>query len=156
MWPSSTTAGYPSGPEQVYCSEITARLVMQQLRVPASSIVALPMNTPCNVQGVEVTLVEANHCPGAVLFVFSLPNGDIRKRRKPVWSSSTFVTPIAISIHRADVLLGILSDLHTGDFRANREMEAYPALVGRKIHTLFLDTTYCNDRSAQAVHSPSR
>ncbi|KAI8819669.1 uncharacterized protein EV422DRAFT_620962 [Fimicolochytrium jonesii] len=59
----------------IYCSEVTGNLVIQQLRVDEQYIIRLPMETPFDVLGVTVTLIDANHCPGAVLFVFDLPCG---------------------------------------------------------------------------------
>ncbi|KAJ3269956.1 hypothetical protein HK104_005005, partial [Borealophlyctis nickersoniae] len=89
-------------------------LVIQQLRVAPHYIVKLPMNTPVDVMGVRVTLIEANHCPGAVLFLFEIPtSGD----------------PIRY--------------LHTGDFRAHGSHLCHPALVNVPLNTIYLDTTYC-------------
>lgn len=59
----------------VYCSSITATLVQQYLKVPAAQVHVLPLETPVTVEGVTVTLLDANHCPGAVLFLFQLPDG---------------------------------------------------------------------------------
>ena len=48
---------------------------MHKLGVSSDLVHVLPVNEICRVEGVEVTLVDANHCPGAVQFLFRLPNG---------------------------------------------------------------------------------
>jgi len=97
--------------QPLYCSQVTANLVKLKLRVRESNIHPLPLDEPRVVRGVEVTLIEANHCPGAVMFLFRYTDGRCI--------------------------------LHTGDFRADRTMEAHPALDSLRLDILYLDTTYC-------------
>ncbi|XP_064630523.1 serine-rich adhesin for platelets-like isoform X2 [Lineus longissimus] len=61
--------------QQIYCNQITCNLVRKKIGVTAKFITVLPMNEPCDVQGVNVTLLDANHCPGAAMFLFRLRNG---------------------------------------------------------------------------------
>jgi hypothetical protein len=61
---------------RVYCSPITAALVRLRLGTSNAVVKALELNVPHMIEntGVQVTLFEANHCPGAVLFLFKTPD----------------------------------------------------------------------------------
>lgn len=61
----------------VYCSEGTAALVAGFLKLPRSQIYPLPMETPTMVAEAECTLLDANHCPGAVMIRFKLRDGRV-------------------------------------------------------------------------------
>ncbi|XP_003961638.2 DNA cross-link repair 1A protein isoform X1 [Takifugu rubripes] len=61
----------------VYCNKITGNLVKSKLKVAEPYIHVLPMNTQVTVEGVTVVLLEANHCPGAAMLLFFLPDGQI-------------------------------------------------------------------------------
>ncbi|XP_030953379.1 LOW QUALITY PROTEIN: DNA cross-link repair protein SNM1 [Quercus lobata] len=65
--------GWSHGP--IYCTPITARLLAMCLSVNPSFICPLELNTENVIKGVRVVLLEANHCPGAALIHFRLPNG---------------------------------------------------------------------------------
>lgn len=74
------------------------------------------------IDGAEVFLVDANHCPGAVQFLFKVPVSNSK-------------------------LVGFEKYVHTGDFRYCDEMKNEDVLrefVGAD--GVFLDTTYCNPK----------
>ncbi|CAL1390080.1 unnamed protein product [Linum trigynum] len=97
---------------KVYCSLITAKLVNMKIGIPWERLEVLPLNQKIQINGVDVTCLDANHCPGSVIILFEPPNG------KAV--------------------------LHTGDFRFCDKMASIDLLQACHIHTLILDTTYCN------------
>ncbi|CAH8257254.1 unnamed protein product [Arabidopsis lyrata] len=103
----------------IFCSHKTARLVEEILQVPSQFVFALPMNQMVMIDGSEVVLIEANHCPGAVQFLFKvkLENGGFERY------------------------------VHTGDFRFCDEMRFDSFLSGFiGCDGVFLDTTYCNPK----------
>ncbi|KAG4378181.1 hypothetical protein GLYMA_18G292900v4 [Glycine max] len=105
----------------IFCSHTTAALLRRILHIPAAFIVPLPLRQPLRIDGAHVTLLDANHCPGAVQFLFSVP--------------------------RATADAAALRYVHTGDFRFCNSMVSEPALapfVGAD--AVFLDTTYCNPK----------
>ncbi|XP_023761536.1 DNA ligase 6 isoform X1 [Lactuca sativa] len=103
----------------IFCSEITARLVIQVLQVSASLVVPLPLSESVFIDGCEISLVDANHCPGAVQFLFKIPTGD--------GSCERYV--------------------HTGDFRYSVSMKSETVLNEfTGADAVFLDTTYCNPK----------
>lgn len=75
----------------IYCSEVTRRLVISKLGVNSDLVVGLPLDESVIInldeagkETMSVTLVDANHCPGSVMFVFEgyfgkiLYTGDFR------------------------------------------------------------------------------
>ncbi|OMJ26306.1 DNA cross-link repair protein pso2/snm1 [Smittium culicis] len=54
----------------IYCSQITGNLVIDHLKVDPQYVCKLPLNWPILIENTLVTLIDANHCPGSVLFFF--------------------------------------------------------------------------------------
>jgi len=130
------TASWCHGP--IYCSKVTANLVKQQLRVDPKYVVPLEFEDRVDIhgtQGMAVTMIPANHCPGSSLFLFEKVVG---KGSNP-------------KIQRV---------LHCGDFRACPAHITHPLLMPdvvcsitgktkqQKIDVCYLDTTYLNPRYA--------
>ncbi|KAJ0427142.1 DNA repair metallo-beta-lactamase-domain-containing protein [Aspergillus carlsbadensis] len=121
----------------IYCSKATANLVRQQLKVDPKWLVDLEFEKKTEVPdtgGVQVTMMEANHCPGSSIFLFekvsSGPSGRIQRV------------------------------LHCGDFRASPQHVQHPLLrpdvvdskTGKtwqqRIDACYLDTTYLSPKYA--------
>ncbi|KKA27526.1 hypothetical protein TD95_001802 [Thielaviopsis punctulata] len=119
----------------IYCSKVTATLMKKQLRVADKWVVSLEWEMPTTVpgtDGVTVTMIPANHCPGSSLFLFEKNIGGRTQRI-----------------------------LHCGDFRACPAHVTHPllrpetladAVLGttkqQKIDICYLDTTYLDPRYA--------
>ncbi|CAM9368639.1 unnamed protein product, partial [Choristocarpus tenellus] len=102
----------------IYTSQGTAALITDLLGVNPERVVGLPMEKPTIVAGFEITLIDANHCPAAVMFLIRDPRPGGR------------------------------TSLHTGDFRAAPVVCHNPLLTAVKgqVDALYLDTTYCGPR----------
>ncbi|KAF2019876.1 DNA cross-link repair protein pso2/snm1 [Aaosphaeria arxii CBS 175.79] len=130
------TKSWSHGP--IYCSKVTANLVRQQLRVDPKWVIDLEFEKKVEIpgtEGVQVTMIPANHCPGSSLFLFEKAMG---KGKNP-------------KLQRV---------LHCGDFRACQAHIEHPLLKpevidslsgqGRqqKLDVCYLDTTYLNPKYA--------
>ncbi|KAL8926900.1 MAG: hypothetical protein Q9208_002709 [Pyrenodesmia sp. 3 TL-2023] len=131
------TSSWCHGP--IYCSRVTANLVRRQLRVDPKWVVDLEFEKKIEVpgtQGVHVTMIPANHCPGSSLYLYEKVVG---KGRNP-------------KTQRV---------LHCGDFRACPAHVQHPLLrpdvidtvTGKsagqqKLDVCYLDTTYLTPKYA--------
>lgn len=61
--------------QPIFCSQVTGNLVEHRLGVDKKWINRLHLWKPYQVSGVTLTLMEANHCPGAVMVLFELKDG---------------------------------------------------------------------------------
>ncbi|KAI2784877.1 DRMBL-domain-containing protein [Daldinia loculata] len=128
------TANWSHGP--IYCSKVTGSLVKNQLRTAAKWVVELEFDETVEVpgtEGVTVTMIPANHCPGSSLFLFEKTMGKGTNPRKQ-------------------------RILHCGDFRACPAHVSHSLLrpemldtvsgkiKQQKIDVCYLDTTYLNPR----------
>lgn len=114
----------------IYCSFPTANLVNQQLGVDRQYLHPLPIFTPTviesnnNAVAVTVTLLNANHCPGAIMYLFEVGKrvilhvGDFR------WNYNIMSSQAPLRPFCRIPWSGKSSDYRVDD--------------------LFLDTTYCD------------
>ncbi|NWY03233.1 DCR1B exonuclease, partial [Nothoprocta ornata] len=83
---------------------------------------------------VTVTLLDSNHCPGSVMFLFEGAFGTILYTGTAYGPGAAGGTA-AIAVPSRPLL--------AGDFRYSCAMRQEPALRGRRLDRLYLDTTHC-------------
>ena len=99
--------------QRVICSSITKRLVQNKLKVNPDMMTTLDPGETKKYGDCLVTAVEANHCPGAVMFIIKLTSG---------------TTVLHTGDFRASPDMESYPEFWQLDFR---------------VDTLYLDTTYC-------------
>lgn len=60
---------------KIYLSQITAVLVSQFIGVAQELLIVVHVNMPFYIGNCKITPMDANHCPGALLFLFQFPDG---------------------------------------------------------------------------------
>ena len=109
----------------IYCSLPTANLVNQQLGVDKKYIHPLSMNATTVIASrgkpIKVTLMDANHCPGAILFFFEIGKRKILHVGDFRWSRE------------------VMLSCHNPQLRSIAHGET-------ALDELFLDTTYCDEK----------
>lgn len=65
------TKAFSSG--TIYASAISARMLDHEWGLRAPTVQVVEVGQPTVVQGVTVTALDANHCPGAVMLLFEVP-----------------------------------------------------------------------------------
>jgi len=107
----------------IYCSLVTSLLLQEVFKVPEENIRVIKAGGPkIIVEGVEVEAIDANHCPGALMFFFTLP-----KLKKIVLHCGD------MRYDRTRVDLRYLLGRIPATYRLDR---------------VFVDTTFCNPRHA--------
>jgi mRNA degradation ribonuclease J1/J2 len=62
---------------KIYCSPIASRILTARFPHLKPYVVTLEMHRDYVIKGRTVHLLPANHCPGAVMFVFKGPGGTV-------------------------------------------------------------------------------
>jgi hypothetical protein len=129
----------------IYASSVTASLAREVLGVRPAHLRPLPFDVPTTlVGGVRVTLMDANHCPGAALWLFEVPI-----------TATAAESAAAASTAAASAVVGYRAFLHTGDMRWREGvMASHPAL--RPYLPRLLPTLLLRDRNRGAAEDSTQ
>ncbi|TGZ59629.1 hypothetical protein CRM22_008971 [Opisthorchis felineus] len=118
-----------SFPGTIYCSAITKSLV--QLKFGGNlKVMAIPLNESFPICGIDVVAMDANHCPGSVMFLFHLK------------SMKRFILHTGDFRFHLDMLLppSPLAEI------VGRHPIPVSGKAVSQLHAVYLDTTYCSSQ----------
>lgn len=153
----------------LYCSKTTANLVMKQCRVNRQNIQILEMHQWYEIERDKfVLLVEANHCPGAVCFIFKIKDtfilhtGDFRCADQFYLQDFSIINCTPIKIYNEECMFKKLKfnnrllekiDDYISDIKLNYEntLQKVPSCLPSNIldiqySEIYLDNTFENFR----------
>ena len=124
---------------KLYCSHITARLVEMFFKITPPVLHPLELHKRHYLDGIYVTLIDANHCPGANVLIYEVPlymcitNKDINANTTDQYNQSNDTSSHASNVDGAScIVTPSRSDrpytgecrvwVHCGDFRYHRSM----------------------------------
>ena len=67
---------------EIVCTPISAALLIRDMRIPAARVRPVPLDEKHNLDGVDFTFMDANHCPGAAMILFEVPLKDGSGRKQ--------------------------------------------------------------------------
>ena len=95
------------------------------------------LDSTISIPHTDVTFLDANHCPGAVLLLFKI--------KENINSENKIIENKIVENKKSEKNIGKYF-LHTGDMRFHKKMKNYKAFENIKIEKIFLDTTYAHPK----------
>jgi DNA cross-link repair 1A protein len=62
----------------IYCTPVSARVLQLDMGLGPPTVVPLQLNVRVVIEGIGVTPLDANHCPGACMFLFEVPDSSAK------------------------------------------------------------------------------
>ena len=143
----------------VYCSSVTARVLRATIGLPEKRITTIDIGQSIEVEGVQITALDAGHCPGSLMFLLehlatghtALHTGDMRASQ-----------PVREAVCAALLRRGLLRLCHRCNHSPSPTTSAIAATAAATaaaettdaaaspsplaVDVLYLDTTYSSPR----------
>ncbi|EOD24091.1 hypothetical protein EMIHUDRAFT_450684, partial [Emiliania huxleyi CCMP1516] len=111
----------------VYCSSVTARVLRATIGLPEKRITTIDVGQSIEVEGVQITALDAGHCPGSLMFLLehlatghtALHTGDMRASQPIREAVRVHVMPLSAGVEAHEAMGALLQ----------RHGERYAAVV---------------------------